>query len=124
MPETYTKELKEVKFWINDDVIAVETIGDWITLSIPIIAFLFWFFEVNKWELPMPTDVNSKTFGIVFNASEADAETLIWESFSLTTYKLGGSLSVTPIPGTEVVAIPIACDDPIGYEYIISSPVT
>ena len=72
----------------------------------------------------MPTDVKSKTFGVVFKASDAEVETLIWESFNLTTYKLGGSLSVTPIPGTEVVAIPIACADFVGYEYIISSPVT
>ena len=85
---------------------------------------MFWFFEVNRWELPIPTDVNSKTFGIVFNASEAEAETLISRSFNLTTYKVDGSLSVTPIPGTEVVAIPIACADSIGYEYSISSPVT
>jgi len=36
-----------------------------------------------------------------------------------------GSLSVTPIPGIDVVAIPIEFDVPSpGLKYVISSPVT
>jgi hypothetical protein len=86
----------------------VATIGDWIKLSIPKITLLFWFFEVNMWESPIPTEVKSKTFGTFLRDSEADAATWISRSLTLTTYRDVGNLSVTPIPLIDVVDMPIA----------------
>lgn len=65
-------------------VCAVETIGDWMRLSIVTITFAFWLIAVNAWDVPIPTDVKSKTFGVKLKASSALLANLIPLSFTFT----------------------------------------
>ena len=65
------------------DVTAVETIGDWIMLSIETNNLEFWLIELNLCEVPIPTLVISTTSGTVFSAFSAVSAILI-ESVSYT----------------------------------------
>ena len=89
-------------------VIAVETIGDWIRLSIALSIFAFWFVATNLWEVPIPTLVISTATGFVFNASSAFLAILIVSSLILTTNNSSGKKVVAPTPGKLVSAIPTA----------------
>ena len=89
-------------------VTAPPTIGDWITLSIAIIAFAFWLCDVKEWEVPTPTALISKTSGVVSNALVELAASLILFSSTLTAYTVAGNLVVLPYPAIVEVPIPIA----------------
>ena len=104
-------------------VVAVDTTGDWIILSIVIRVLGFWFFAVIKCPDPIPTPVISSVVGLSAKASVALAATLTRSSSCLTMNNVDGNLSVTPIPGMSVEAIPIG---PLiaSNEYTTSSPVT
>ena len=68
----------------SEEVIAVDTTGDWIILSIEIKTLLFWFFAVNTWLVPRPTEVKSNTFGTTAKASLEEAATFMLKSLTLT----------------------------------------
>lgn len=93
----------------NVVVVAVETIGDWITLSSAKITLAFWFVLTNLCEVPIPTLTISKVFGISLRASSALLANLTLFASTFTIYTFLGSLSVIPIPAKLVDAIPIAC---------------
>ena len=106
-------------------MIAVETTGDWIKLSIASTTFAFWFVDTILCVDPIPTLVISKVFGMIFRASSALLASLIAFSLNLTTYMSFGSLLVNPIPTKLVVAIPIEFSDPtIPVSYLTNSPLT
>ena len=108
-------------------VIAVETIGDWMRLSMATNTFAFWFVAINVWAAPTPVEVKLITWGTDFRASSALLASLIVLSLILTANRpVGGSSSVvTPVTGNVVWAIPIDCVFPIpGQVYSICSPVT
>ena len=88
-------------------VTAVDTRGDWITLSIDIKVFAFCFLDLKTWEVPIPTLAISNVTAGVDKASAADFANFTYKLSDLTAYMVLGSLSVVPTP-TEVVAIPIA----------------
>jgi len=114
----------------NVVVTAVETIGDWIRLSIATNTFGFWFVATNEWVAPIPaapTEVKLRTLGTDFRASSALLESWMVLSLTLTTNTPveGSKLVVTPVTVNVVWAIPI---DPVfpmpGPTYAICSPVT
>ena len=106
-------------------VTAVETIGDWIILSIAINPLAFLFVATNLCDVPIPTLVKLIASGTGFNAFSALDAILILSSVTLTTNKSPGSEVVVPIPTNEVLEIPIAMVDPApAWLYSIFSPVT
>ena len=106
-------------------VTAVETMGDWIKLSIAINPLAFWFVETNLCEVPIPTLVKSTASGNGFNAFSALEAILILFSFTLIANNSPGRKVVVPTPTNEVLAIPIAMVDPApACLYSIFSPVT
>ena len=69
----------------NEDVIALDTTGDWIKLSIATITFAFWLVALKVWEDPIPTEVKLRTSGIDFNAFWALEASLIKLLLTFTT---------------------------------------
>jgi len=94
-----------VRVWVW----AVDTIGDWIKLSIASKHLAFWFVAMNLWEVPIPTLSSSMAIGILLRAFSAVDASLIDSSVTLITNKswLVGRNSVLPSPAKLVVAIPI-----------------
>ena len=105
----------------------METIGDWIRLSIATSTLGFWFVAVNVWPDPTPVEVKSRTSGTDLREASALLESLIVLSLTLTTNTPveGSKLVVTPATGKLVKAIPTDWVFPIpGQVYWICSPVT
>ena len=66
-------------------VSAVDTIGDWMMLSIETRTFAFWLVDINLWEVPIPTEVISTTSGIALSAFSALVAIWMLLSSYLTT---------------------------------------
>ena len=85
IPVKYTI-LSDINIFLDsEDVIAVDTTGDWIKLSIATITFAFWLVALKVWEDPIPTEVKLRTSGIDFNAFWALEDSFIKLLLTFTT---------------------------------------
>ena len=106
-------------------VTAVDTTGDWITLSIATTTLAFWFVAINLWEVPIPTLSRSTTTGIDLSAFSALVAILIKLSSTFTAYKFSSGRNVVlEVPTKLAVAIPMADEAVPTWLYLIFSPLT
>ena len=125
IPLTLIVVSNTVMFVERPVVTAVETTGDWITLSIATRTFAFWLVATNLWDVPIPTLSSSTAIGTALSALVALAATLIVLSSTLIAkISSPGKNVLFPTPENDVVAIPIAEVTSPTWAYSIFSPLT